>query len=70
MTPHLPLSQQTEPVHSRHQADPTLGEGEKAMAGAMMIGATALVEAFVAATVCREQMRDLADDQWRAAAAK
>lgn len=44
-----------------------LGEGEKAMAGVMMIGATALVEAFVAATVCREQMRDLPDDEWLAA---
>ena len=44
-----------------------LGEREKAIAGVMMIGATALVEAVVAATVYREQMRDLADDEWLAA---
>ncbi len=40
------------------------------MAGAMLTGSSTWVEALVAATVYREQMRELADEQWRAAAVK
>ena len=34
------------------------------MAGVTIIGSTALVAALVAASVYKEQMRDLADEQW------